>query len=825
MRFPIFPLFLIAIHALSVLSADETAISDEELRYFERKIRPILVEHCYSCHSSQAKTLHGGLRLDSYQGVHQGGDSGPSIVAGKPEESLLVSSIEYSGDVQMPPKGKLPDSEIRELTDWIKRGAPFPKTENGNEPVHKSIDFDEGRKFWSFQTAVQQELPAVKNVAWPTSRMDHFILSRMEQEGLQPARSSDPAKLIRRLSFDLRGLPPTPEQVQAFESDPSPEAYRRLVDEFLMSPQYGEKWARMWLDLARYTDQTESWLLQEGQAHFYRDWVVNAFNQDMPYDEFVKRQLAVDLMPGTTPEDLTALGFVGLSPTYWKELQLPCEVIKVIVADEWEERVDAVSSTFLGLTVACARCHDHKFDPISSADFYAMAGVFASSRQVGRPLVPESLYAPVRTAKEEVAKLEPELTKLKAELTKLQEEKKKQAAAVKSTPEVQTAQQTTAEQPAGENTGSQPKESVDQEVSMQQKLSEMTAKISELKATPHYDAPLTNALSEESLYIERAGEKPENGTKLVYRPGPQDLPLFVRGDPNRPGEVVPRGFLTVLRKDSVNFQSGSGRLELANAITSDAASLAARVIVNRIWLAHFGQGIVSTPSNFGIQGGLPTHPQLLEDLAARFIANGWSIKWLHREILLSTTWRQSVEASAAAVATDPSNRWLSHFNRRRHDFEAWRDTMLTASGVLDLTQGGTSGNLDEAGNRRRTLYCTVHRRELSTTFQIHDFPDPNQHSPNRFATTTALQGLYALNGPLLMEQSQLLAARLEKEFPDDEAARIQRAHWLLFSRSASPAEQKLGLEYMGDSVGDARKVRWQQYSHALLASSEALFLD
>jgi hypothetical protein len=266
-------------------------------------------------------------------------------------------------------------------------------------------------------------------------------------------------------------------------------------------------------------------------------------------------------------------------------------------------------------------------------------------------------------------------------------------------------------------------------------------------------------------------------------------------------------------------------LELAQAITSDAASLAARVIVNRIWLAHFGQGIVSTPSNFGIQGGRPTHPQLLEDLSARFIANGWSIKWLHREILLSAAWQQSIEVSAEAQAIDPGNRWLSHFNRRRHDFEAWRDAMLAASGALDLTPGGVAANLDATGNRRRTLYCTVHRRELSTTFQIHDFPDANQHSPQRFSTTTALQGLYALNGPLLLEQSQLFASRLEREYPDDEAARVDRAHWLLFSRPALPAEQKLGFEYLADVTGDERNARWKQYLHALLASSEALFLD
>jgi hypothetical protein len=816
MRIVLISLFLISTTSLSLeLMADDLAINDEDVRYFERKIRPILAERCYSCHSGEAKSPRGGLRLDNHQSLHQGGDSGPAIIAGSPDESLLIQSIAYTGDLKMPPKGKLPDSEIRDLTEWIRRGAAFPTSALVGTPLTKKIDFDEGRRFWSFQPVHEQPLPLVDDNVWPKSRMDYFVLSALEREKLKPARRADPSTLIRRLCFDITGLPPTPEQVRAFESDPSPNAYQHWMEEFLATPQYGEKWARMWLDLARYTDQTESWLLQEGQAHFYRDWVVKAMNEDMPYDEFARRQLAVDLMPGTTPEDLTALGFVGLSPTYWKELQLPCEVIKVIVADEWEERIDAVCSTFLGLTVACARCHDHKFDPISSRDYYALAGVFASSRQVGRPLVSEELYSPARKAKDEVTKLEPELKKLKAEITKREAEKKKQAAVVRTETEP-----TSVDKP---NASANDSEAEDE--SKQRRLQELTSRIAELKATPLYDAPLTNAISEESLYIERAGEKPENGTKLVYRPGPQDLPLFIRGDPNRPGEMVPRGFLTVLAKDTQTFQSGSGRLELAHAITSDAASLFARVIVNRVWMAHFGQGIVSTPSNFGIQGGTPSHPELLDDLSARFIANGWSIKWLHREILSSATWQQSVDVSSEAQAHDPSNRWLSHYNRRRHDFEVWRDAMLAASGVLEMKPGGVAANLDDVGNRRRTLYSTVHRRELSTTFQIHDFPDPNQHSPSRFTTTTALQGLYALNGPLLVEQSEQFAARLEREFPYDEAVRIDRAHWLLFSRPASLGEQKLGLAYLSDATADERKTRLKQYLHAMLASSEALFLD
>ncbi len=806
---------LIAILSCSQISlAEERSPSDESIQYFERKIRPILAQHCYSCHSNDAKVLRGGLRLDTAASVQKGGDSGPTLVAGQPDASLLIHSIQYDNDIQMPPKGKLPDAEIKELTEWVKRGAPFPKSLVEPEQKSRQINFDEGRRFWSFQPVRQQPLPEVLDGQWPKSRMDVFVLSSMERDGLDPAPPTDRVTLIRRLSFDLTGLPPLPEDVEAFVTDDSPMAFEKLVERFMASPQYGEKWARTWLDLARYTDRTESWLLQDGQAYLYRDWVVNAFNGDMPYDEFVCRQLAVDLMPGSSPKDLTALGFVGLSPTYWKELQLPCEIIKMIVADEWEERVDAVTSTFLGLTVACARCHDHKFDPISAEDYHALAGVFASSRQVGRPLISEEQYQPVREAKAEVAKLEVEQTKLKTEIAKREKGRAKELPA--------TQQQKTADET---NTGPVDTATKDNAPTPLEKLEQLTTKIKELKAVPMFDAELTNALSEESLYIERAGANPQDGTRLTYRPGPQDLPLFSRGDPNRPGEIVRRRFLTVLTPEPRLFEIGSGRLELAHSITSDAAPLAARVIVNRIWLTHFGQGLVSTPSNFGAQGSRPSHPELLDDLSARFIANGWSIKWLHREILFSATWQQSTSRSDQAKSLDPSNRWLSHMNRRRHDFEAWRDTMLSASGVLDLAPGGQSRDLDEPGNRRRTLYSTVHRRELSTTFQIHDFPDPNQHSPQRFSTTTALQGLYALNGPLLAEQSQALLSRLGREHPDDEAAQINRAYWLLSSRSPTAVEQKLALEYLSDTAGEERANRWKQYTHVLLASNEILFLD
>ncbi len=750
-----------------------------EIEYFERKIRPLLSEHCYECHSEESDTVQGGLLLDSATGIAQGGDSGPVLVAGFPEQSLLIETILYDDGIQMPPKGKLADNEIAELTRWVKRGATFPPSSDLAIRKPSGIDFANGRKFWSFQPVVPQPLPTVKQAEWPRTRIDSFLLAAMEQHDLTPSPAADRVTLVRRLYFDVTGLPPTSQQLQAFLDDTSPDAYEHLVDTLLESPQYGEKWGRWWLDMARYTDRTASWLPQTSQAHLYRDWVVDAFNHDMPYDDFIHRQLATDLMPQTGPEDLPALGFLSLSPSYWKEPKLPCEIIKVIVADEWEERVDAVTRSFLGLTVACARCHDHKFDPISADDYYGLAGVFASTRHVERPVIDEKKYKPVRSAKQAVRKWEAEITKLKKQ---------------KPLP--------------------------------QQNIDELTAKIAEIKSTtPLYDTPMANALSEESMYVVRAGKTPQEGTKFEYRPEPRDLPSFIRGNPNRPGPIVRRRFLTVLSEAPRPFENGSGRLELAESITSDAASLAARVIVNRVWLAHFGQGIVDTPSNFGQQGSRPTHPQLLDDLAARFIENGWSIKRLHRDILMSATWQQSSADSPQRSHIDPENVWLSRMNRRRLTFEEWRDAMLTASSRLNPNIGGPSITLDSAANTRRTLYATVNRRDVSPTLMVHDFPDPTQHSPARMATVTPLQGLYALNGPLLTQQAKWIADQVEAENPGDEPSKIAAAYRRLFSRAPRDHEIRLATDYLADANSESKSDRWQQYVHVLLATNEFTFID
>lgn len=771
---------LLALGSCSVRSDEPARISDEDLRFFESRIRPLLAARCYTCHSAKAKPVQGGLKLDSAAAFRAGGDSGPLVVAGRPAQSLLIQSVLHSdeADFRMPPRNRLPQREIDLLIEWVKRGSPFPGPVS-NSPKPAAIDYQSARQFWSFRMATEKPLPNIRNRSWPRQRLDFFVLARMENHGLAPTPEVDRQAFIRRVSFDLTGLPPTPDEVQQFVSDSSPAAHQRLVERLLASPAFGERWGRAWLDLARYTDRTASWLKSTGQAHLYRDWVVEALNADLPYDEFVRRQLATDHLPETGPQDLPALGFLGLSPTYWKELKLPREIIKVIVADEWEERIDAVSRTFLGLTVACARCHDHKFDPITMDDYYALAGVIASCRIQERPLIGPVQFENVRQARQQVDRLQKELRKLKAQ------------------------------KPAPLN-----------------RIKPLTEKIQQLKQTPGFNVPMAPGVVDESLIVKRKGKTAQSGTSLVYGSKPRDLPVFIRGNPNRPGPIVPRRFIRVLaRTDPPQaFKHGSGRLDLANSIVNDAGFLAARVMVNRIWHNHFGRGLVDTPSNFGNSGSRPSHPDLLDDLAARLIASDWNLKQLHREIVLSATYRQSSLATDRRSALDPDNRWLARMPIQKLSVEAWRDAMLVAAGELDRSIGGPSVDLNLPANRRRTLYGTIHRREMSTMLLTHDFPDPTAHHPKRIPTTSPLQGLYALNATFIMQRAEALAQRLLARKDLNDRGRIERAYQILYSRSATPREKDLGLGFLKSDPETDHITAWTQYTHALLASNEFLFV-
>ena len=772
------------------MGADEDRNQQADVALFERKIRPLLARRCYECHSGSAKILRGGLRLDTRAGILRGGDSGPVVVPGRPDESLLIEAIGYeSGTIQMPPGGILPEGEIGLLKEWVLRGAPLPSESAEKAATPSGIDFEAGRRFWSFQPAERIAAPRVCGAERVQQPIDAFILAELQKHGLDPSPRADRRTLIRRVYFDLVGLPPSPEEVERFADDAAPDAYRRLVDWLLASPHYGERWGRYWLDLARYSDQTASWLNSIAQAWLYRDWVVRALNDDLPYDQFVARQLAADLLPGTIPEDIAALGFLGLSPVYWKELKLDPEVIKGTVAEEWEERIDTIGRTFLGLTIACARCHDHKFDPISTEDYYGLAGVVAGTRLIDRPLLPEAEAAVVQAARGRLASLKEQIRQAKE--TK----------------------------PAPPDLESQV-EALEHEIAGIE------------QSTPHYDSPVAHAVDDAALYVLAAGPA---ATKLEYKPGePRDLHVQIRGNPSNPGRLVPRRFLTVLSSGPPQpFTEGSGRRALAEALVTDAAPLLARVIVNRVWLHHFGRGLVETPSDFGAQGARPTHLELLDDLTARFIENGWSLKWLHREIVLSAVYQQvsatdpngpDAEPIGRAIAVDPENRLLWRMNRRRLEIEAWRDAMLAVSGTLDRRVGGPPLDLKNAANDRRTIYGRVDRYDLEEMLRLYDFPDPLGHSPMRLSTTTALQQLFVLNSPFVQRQASLLAERVARENPDDAAGQVRCAYRLLFARDPTPRELTLGISFVAEN-GSHSVERWHEYAQVLLGNNEFLFVD
>jgi hypothetical protein len=714
------------------------SISEADSQFFERSVRPLLAERCWECHAGDAP--EAGLRLDARDAMVGGGDSGPAVVAGMPAESLLITAIHYTDQPQMPPDGKLSAQEIDVLIEWIARGAPWPNSPTTRASRDRQFEITaEDRSFWSFQPITDPPAPSVHNEAWPQTTIDAFILARLEDAGLAPSPPTDKRTLIRRATFNLIGLPPTPEEVEAFLADDSPDAFARVVDRLLASPHYGERWARHWLDVARYgEDQAHTFEARlYSQGFRYRDWVVSALNDDMPYDEFLRLQIAADLIGGCEPsnEHLPALGFFATGPVYYGDRQK---------LDQMDDRIDTLTRGLLGLTVACARCHDHKFDPISTADYYAIAGVVASTEYVEVPLVsPEEAEKAVKDDDRQL---------------KASGEKKK-----KNRP----------------------------------------------KPYPH-----VHAIRDD-----------EERTMRVH----------IRGNPNTLGDEVPRRYVSILSPDPSDpqaFASGSGRRELAEVIACRENPLTARVIVNRVWKHHFGHGLVRTPSNFGHSGEKPTNPELLDHLASRFVASGWSLKALHREIMLSAVYQQASAFDEKRAAIDPENRLLWRMNRRRLEVEAWRDAILAVSGTLDKSLGGPSLELASADNNRRTLYAKISRHNLDPLLRLFDFPDPNITSDGRPITTVPLQQLFVLNSSLMVQGAKALAAKC-CEADEDNTARIKFAFEQVFGRPATDEELQLGLEFVtqradpsDESADDGETLtHWEQYAQALLSTNEFMFVD
>ena len=1181
-------------------SADPDAA---ELEFFEARIRPILVAHCQECHSSASKSLKGALQLDHREGLLQGGDSGPAIVRGKPEESLLLKALKYDG-FEMPPKGRLPANVVADFEQWIKMGAPDPR-ERPAAATAKKLDFSEASKLWSLQAPKKVDPPQVHNTGWGRNDLDRFVLARLEQQGLKPNGIADRQTLIRRASFDLIGLPPTPAEVEAFVNDQSPEAFATVVERLLNSPHYGERWGRHWLDVARYAeDQAHTFKARNyPQGYRYRDWVVDAFNRDVPYDRFVAEQIAGDLIGSASdPSRLAALGLFALGPVYYQDNGEQAKAL----ADEWDDRVDTLTRGVLGLTISCARCHDHKFDPITTADYYGLAGIFASSDYQERPIVSQEVLqrkavadAAVRahqlrldrfldqearrlrptfvavipdymkvawialnqqkgkpndkkvvarvakdhklseallkrwvdylTAPDEVQKTRPYLSAWYEWLSKQdpKQDLSTDAAALdvvqQTAVDLQALAQTKLKDkdrlfarygenvafvkpddraivdpgviPLGNLFDDPPSTSlkaalltdkfgaaasdkslgVDRVIQGWGKETQIAPEIqfeftqlgsdgsqhggvindgwdasggirtqgmpfpsnsgrTEQGIGMHANALITFDLDELrrtgllpvdqrftfrtdraglnddtfggngpsahlAVIVSRPNSKPDvydgilaacvnglpvkvgendrvyyfageippalkadgkfatftvevpgeakyltlvstgagmgpggntissdhtvfSGARLEHQPlidaetaaievgqnpvdeaGPidphqerldalllselfydqgllalpgtevdqrlpaeaaqqlaqlrteqgrlkgesdairiatahaltegsgRDLKIYLQGNPTKLGDLVPRSLPVVLtggeRKPLT--AKGSGRAELARAITARDNPLTARVIVNRVWKSHFGVGLVKTPSNFGHLGDRPTHPELLDYLAVKLMDSGWSLKSLHREIMLSATYQQSSAYRSDAAEIDPENQRLWRMNRRRLEVEPWRDAMLAVTGELDHTIGGPPLDLSSNNNRRRTIYASISRHQLNDLLRLFDFPDPNITSDRRSVTTVPLQQLFVLNSDFMTRRAKALAAQINADKTATDEAKVRSAFLLLFGRPPSTDELDLGTSFLGSAApsgsGGNALSAWEQYALALLGTNEFSFID
>ena len=623
---------------------------------------------------------------------------------------------------------------------------------------------------WSFRPVTKPTVPAVNNRAWVRTPIDAFILARLEAQGLTPATECDRLTFLRRVSFDLIGLPPTPEEVEAFVSDRSPEAHEKVVDRLLSSPRYGERWGRHWLDIARYAD-TKGYVFQEERrypySYTYRDYVIRAFNDDLPYDQFILHQLAADQLPlGTDKRPLAAMGYLTLGRRFLNN-----------VHDIIDDRIDVTMRGLQGLTVACARCHDHKFDAIPTKDYYSLYGVFASSVEPAElPLLAE----PERN--EAYLAYETGLQTRQDVVAKFKEENKKELAANNR--------------------------------KFRDELKKLEKKVEEWKI----GGPAS----------------PPRAMILADAPTPRTARVLVRGNPGNPGPQVPRQFLEVVAGESRKpFTQGSGRLELAQAIANPENPLTARVLVNRVWLHHFGEGLVRTPNNFGIRGEPPTHPELLDWLATEFMASGgrespgWSIKKLHRIMLLSNTYRQSNDADAKLLAADPENRLLGRMTRQRLDFEAMRDSLLYVAGRLDTTVGGPGVEITTAPfTARRTVYAFIERQNLPGLFRTFDFASPDTCTAQRHATTVPQQALFLMNSPFVIQQAKRFAARTDGMMKDE--ARVDLMHRLAFGRAAAPDDLTLGMRFLAAAKATSTitgLTPWEQYAQVLLLSNEFAFVD
>ena len=758
-------------------------LDPQVVEWFETKVRPVLANNCYSCHGE--KKQMASLRVDSKAALLKGSDNGPVIVAGDPDGSKLIRVIRHLGDIKMPQgKPQLPAEEIANLAQWVKIGAPWPGGEVSAAALAAAQNGDyvitpEQRAFWSFAPVRNYAPPKAKNGGWATSPLDNFILAALEKKGLSPNKPADRRTLIRRATYDLHGLPPTPAEIDAFVNDKAPDAWAKVIDRLLASPRYGERWGRHWLDIARYAD-TKGYVFNEDRrydhAYNYRDWVVRAFNEDLPYDQFITQQLAADrLRLGDAmgdPRPLAALGFLRVGRRF---LNSQPDII--------DDRIDTTMRGFQGLSTACARCHDHKFDPIPTKDYYSLYGVFASSIEPEpQPISPKEIAQPWLDHRQKVNDTQNERDNLLRENVKQLRERLKNNEALPD--EVKTTLAGFRED-ALANDDQTAKIEVAFPTEAREKLQGLKAQLETLaKNTP---------------------PAPELAMTMADADKPVEQHIFKRGNQGNQGDIAPRRFHAILSNGERPEWQGSGRLELAQAIASKTNPLTARVMVNRIWQHHFGEGLVRTPSDFGTRGDKPTHPELLDYLARKFMDDGWSMKKMHRMMMLSSTYIQSSAFDEQKFRADPENLLLWRQNRRRLEYEDLRDSLLAVAGQLDDKIGGPSVDVWQAPySHRRTIYGTIERQNLPGIFRTFDFAGPDASAAQRFRTTVPQQALFMMNNDFVIEQAAALAHKPQVLQAKDDAARVNAIYHQLLGRAPDANEIALARKYLQSAATPAK---------------------
>jgi len=851
----------------ATLSFSSIGAEPADATFFENRIRPILVQHCYECHSVKAGKSKGQLLVDSRASLLKGGETGPAIVPGDPNKSLFIRAISYTDEsTEMPPKGKLSQAIVNDLTTWVKNGVPWPAEDAPQTALKKSEIRDTYEKLraehWCWQPMKSVEPPSVRNRAWVRGAIDQFVLATLEKQQLSPAPAAEKHILLRRLNFDLIGLPPTAAETALFIKDETPDAYEKAVNRLLASPHFGERWGRHWMDVVRYADSVGFGAnITFDNAWRYRDYIIASFNSDKPYDQFLHEQIAGDLLPASSPEQSQqqriAAGFLALGA---KELaEYDKEKLRWDVIDE---QLDTMGLAFMGMTLGCARCHDHKFDPIPTQDYYALAGILSStetltgkawegpiSEWVEDLLVPgkenEKSWSDYdkgvknargnlkscRGRRQELENLESQLEEKRVaqapatEIVAATAAYEKKRADFRLTPEALKALEVNLAQQK-----SDPATSAEE-------IKRLTAELSRQKSLPDVS---DKELARLEAAFHDACNRPHPVRILTVRDGkaPVNAKIRIRGDAHNLGAEVPRGFLSAVPGTATpTVLNGSGRLELARWLTQPDHPLTARVITNRIWSHLFGTGLVRTVDNFGVRGEAPTHPELLDYLSLEFVRNGWSMKKLIREIVLSRAYQMKVLGDAPGRKVDPENRLLWRQNRRRLEAEAIRDAMLQISGNLDPSLGGNTltyeGRLFVPDSyrslkydplRRRTVYVPVYRGALPLDIlEVFNLADPGMVTGRRASTQVPTQALYLMNSPFVLEQAAKLALNLCQTSPTE---RVRELYLRVLGRDPSTTETQRALVFIASADADSTGANaWTQLCQALLISNEALFID